>query len=108
MSATTKKMDETKLADEIVGVLDPAVVRVCSEVRDAIRYAVRGKSLKLRSILLRRDALRKLLTDPARSVKIEYLKRDLLRATMQRIEFRYPRLATRPRMDMAEAVEAAV
>ena len=103
-----RKTDETKLADEIVGVLDPAVVRICSEVRDAIRYAVRGKSLKLRSILLRRDALRKLLTDPARSVKIEYLKRDLLRAAMHRLEFRYPRLAARTRVDMTEAVEAAV
>src|SRR5947199_9591355 len=108
MKTTIKTMDETKLAAEIVGVLDPAVVRVCSEVRDAIRYAVRGKSLKLRTILLRREALRKLLTDPARSVKIEYLKRDLLRATMQRIEFRYPRPATGPRADMAEAVKAAV
>lgn len=108
MSATTKKMDETRLADEIVSVLDPAVVRACSEVRDAIRYAVRGKSLKLRSILLRRDALRRLLTDPARSVKIEYLKRELLRAAEHRLEFRYPRLAARPRQEMAEAVEAAV
>ena len=104
MSTTTKKMDEAKLADEIVGVLDPAVVRVCSEVRDAIRYAVRGKSLKLRSILLRRDALRRLLTDPARSVKIEYLKRDLLRAAMQRLEFRYPRLAARPHPELAEVI----
>jgi hypothetical protein len=108
MSATTKKLDETKIADEIVSVLDPAVVRACSEVRDAIRYAVRGKSLKLRSILLRRDALRRLLTDPARSVKIEYLKRELLRVAMHRIEFRYPRLAARQGQDMAEAVEAAV
>lgn len=108
MSATTQKMDETKLADEIVGVLDPAVVRVCSEARDAIRYAVRGNSLKLRSILLRRDALRRLLTDPARSVKVEYLKRDLLRAAMHRLEFRYPRLTARTRVEMPEAVEAAV
>jgi hypothetical protein len=108
MSATTKKLDETKIADEIVSVLDPAVVRACSEVRDAIRYAVRGKSLKLRSILLRRDALRRLLTDPARSVKIEYLKRELLRAALHRLEFRYPRLAARPRQDMPEVVEAAV
>ncbi len=107
MSTTTQKIDETKLADEIVGVLDPAVVRVCSEVRGAIRYAVRGKSLKLRSILLRRDALRRLLTDPAGSVKIEYLKRDLLRAAMHRIEFRYPHL-TRTRVETAEPVEAAV
>ena len=107
MSATTKKLDETKLADEIVGVLDPAVVRVCSEVRDAIRYAVRGKSLKLRTILLRRDALRRLLTDPARSVKIEYLKRDLLRAAFHRTEFRYPHL-TRARVEDCQPIEAAV
>ena len=91
MTTTIKRMDETKLAAEIVGVLDPAVVRACSEVRDAIRYAVRGKSLKLRTILLGRSALRRLLTDPARDVKIEYLKRDLLRSARQRIEFRYPR-----------------
>jgi len=107
MSTTTKKMDEAKLADEIVGVLDPAVVRACSEVRDAIRYAVRGKSLKLRSILLRRDALRRLLTDPARSVKIEYLKRDLLRAAFHRTEFRYPHL-TRARVEDCLPIEAAV
>ena len=107
MGTTTKKMDEAKLADEIVGVLDPAVVRACSEVRDAIRYAVRGKSLKLRSILLRRDALRRLLTDPARSVKIEYLKRDLLRAAFHRTEFRYPHL-TRARVEDCLPIEAAV
>ncbi|MDQ6802835.1 MAG: hypothetical protein M3041_18685 [Acidobacteriota bacterium] len=107
MSTTTKKMDETTLADEIVGVLDPAVVRACSEVRDAIRYAVRGKTLKLRSILLRRDALRRLLTDPARSVKIEYLKRDLLRAAFHRTEFRYPHL-TRARVEDCQPIEAAV
>src|SRR5258706_6981237 len=105
MSMATKKMDEAKLADEIVGVLDPAAVRVCSEVRDAIRYAVRGKSLKLRSILLRRDALRRLLTDPARAVKVEYLKRDLLRAAFHRTELRYPHLA-RARVEDCLAIEA--
>jgi hypothetical protein len=102
-----KKMDVAKLADEIIGVLDPAVVRACSEDRDAIRYAVRGKSLKLRTILLRRDALRRLLTDPARSVKVEYLKRDLLRAAFHRTEFRYPHL-TRARLEDCLPVEAAV
>ncbi|HYS52432.1 MAG TPA: hypothetical protein VER58_01545 [Thermoanaerobaculia bacterium] len=108
MKTTITKMDETKLAAEIVGVLDPAVVRVCSEVRDAIRYAVRGKSLKLRSILLRRDALRRLLTDPAGDVKIEYLKRDLVRAAMHRIEYRYPHAAAWRARDPEPAIEAAV
>ena len=91
MSTAIKNMDEAKLADEIVGVLDPAVVRACSDDRDAIRYAVRGKSLKLRTIVLRRDALRRLVSDPSSAVKIEYLKRDLLRSAIHRTEFRYPR-----------------
>jgi len=108
MNAPIRKMDETKLAAEIVGVLDPAVVRACSDARDAIRYAVRGKSLKLRSILLRRDALRRLLTDPAREVKIEYLKRDLVRAAIHRVEFRYPHAsAWRARVD-EDCLEAAI
>jgi hypothetical protein len=107
MDTTMKKMDESRLAAEIVGVLDPAVVRACADVRDAIRYAVRGKSYKLRSILLRRDALRRLLTDPAGPIKIEYLKRDLLRSARLRVEYRYPHLATASRCE-DEAVEAAV
>jgi hypothetical protein len=41
-------------------------------------------------------------------VKIEYLRRELLRAALHRLEFRYPRLAARPRQDMPEPVEAAV
>ena len=103
-----RKTDETKLADEIVGVLDPAVVRVCSEVRDAIRYAVRGKSLKLRSILLRRDALRRLLKDAAAAVKIEYLKRDLLRSAATRIEYRYPRLGLARRQNVRSLTWATI
>jgi hypothetical protein len=107
MSTTINKTDEARLAAEIVGVLDPSVVRACSDVRDAIRYAVRGKSLKLRSIVLGRNALRRLLKDPAGAVKIEYLKRDLLRAVMQRIEYRYPRAITSPsclqETDLAQA-----
>jgi hypothetical protein len=85
-----KNMDETRLAEEIVSVLQPAV-RACTSERDIIRYAVRGKLLKLRSIILDRGALRRLLKDAAAAVKIEYLKRDLLRAAGLRSEYRYPR-----------------
>ena len=84
-------MDEAKLAAEIVSVLDPAALRACSSERQVIRYAVRGKSLKLRTIIFDRSALRRLLQTRDGAVKIEYLKRDLLRATMNRIEYRYPR-----------------
>ena len=47
---TKTNMDEAKLAAEIVSVLQPAALRACSQERDVIRYAVRGDSLKLRTI----------------------------------------------------------
>jgi hypothetical protein len=84
------KQDETKIAEEIVSVLDPAVLRACTPERAVIRYAVRGKSLKLRTIVFDRNALRRLLSGRDAAVKVEYLKRDLLRATTNRIEYRYP------------------
>jgi hypothetical protein len=108
MNTTITKMDEAKLAAEIVGVLDPAVVRSCSDTRTAIRYAVRGETLKLRTIVLSREALRRLLTDPSGAVKIEYLKRDLLRCATHRAEYRYPHLsASRGRTEECQPVEAA-
>ena len=87
-----KSMDETKLAEEIVSVLEPSALRACSAERDVIRYAVRG-AMKLRTIVFDRAALRRLLNDAVAPVKIDYLKRDLLRVTDQRVEYRYPRPA---------------
>jgi hypothetical protein len=82
---------ETALADEIVSVLRSAALRVFSLGGEGIRYTVRGATLKLRSIVLDRKALRRLLRDPMVAVKIEYLKRDLLRCAAQTVEYRYPR-----------------
>ncbi|HXA17921.1 MAG TPA: hypothetical protein VN380_13065 [Thermoanaerobaculia bacterium] len=91
MSSAIKTTDETRLAEEIVGTLDADAVRVCSDDRDSIRFAIRSAGMKLRSIVLRRLALRRLLSDPAGPVKIEYLQRELRRAAGQRVEFAYPR-----------------
>ena len=88
---STKAIDETKLAEEIVGVVGDEVVRVCSDDRDSLRFAVRSAVLKLRSIVLNRASLRRLLLDPLGEVKIAYLKRDLRRAAQQRAEYVYPR-----------------
>jgi hypothetical protein len=43
MSTGIKTMDDMTLAEEIVSVLDAQVVRVCSDDRDNLRYAIRGK-----------------------------------------------------------------
>ncbi len=93
MNTAIKNLDEARLAAEIVSVLQPAALRVCCDDRDVICYAVRGNSLKLRTIVLDREALNRLLTDPQGTVKIEYLKRDLLRSASERTIYRYPRMA---------------
>jgi hypothetical protein len=90
MSTAIKTMDETRLAEEIVSVVDGRVVRVCSDDRENVRFAVRG-SMKLRSVVLGRAALRRLLHDRDGAIKIEYLQRDLIRSIDQRGEFVYPR-----------------
>jgi hypothetical protein len=88
-----KSMDETKLAEEIVSVLEPSALRACSPESDVIRFAVRSGAMKLRTIIFNRAALRRLLSDTAALVKVDYLKRDLLRVADQRSEYRYPRAA---------------
>ncbi|HEV7765957.1 MAG TPA: hypothetical protein VGQ76_13215 [Thermoanaerobaculia bacterium] len=87
----SQTFDETRVAEEIVNVLPSGVARELSAERDAIRYAVRAEGMKLRTIVLSRSSLRRLSEDPARDVKVEYLRRDLLDAATHRSEFRYPR-----------------
>ena len=85
---------ELHVAEEIVSVLPGgSFMRVCSDEHDAVRYAVRSADLKLRSVVLSRTSLRRLVNDPARAIKIEYLQRDLLRSAKRRSEFNYPRLS---------------
>lgn len=83
--------DEAALADAIVSVLPTRVAREFSSERDSIRYAVRAEAMKLRTIVLSRRSLRRLMDDPSRDVKIEYLQRDLVAAAQFRSEYRYPR-----------------
>ena len=85
-----------RLAEAIVGVLSAVPERVeCASNRGDICYEVRSRSLKLRPIVLNRAALRRLLSATNGVVKIEYLKRDLLRIAAHRAEYRYPRRASR-------------
>src|SRR5437868_7093515 len=99
MSTAIKTMDETRLADEIVRVLPEGAIRVCAADRETIHYAVRSRELKLRSVVLGRHALRRLLHDRDGVIKIEYLQRDLLRSAETRFEFTYPRPRVAPRED---------
>ena len=102
-----KMTDEARLAAEIVGVLDPAALRACPAEPDVIRYAVRG--LRLRTIIFNREALRRLIESEDAAVKVEYLKRDLLRTATQRVEYRYPRPSVaRARSEQPEKQRAAI
>ena len=80
-----------RLAEAIVSVLNSVPQRVECSDRSDICYEIRSRSLKLRSITLNRAALRRLLTATNGVVKIEYLKRDLLRMSVRQTSYRYPR-----------------
>lgn len=92
----TRSIDETRIAEEIVSVLPAGVARALTSDRETIRYSVRAKGLKLRTIVFIRESLRRLITDPARAIKVEYLQRDLARSANRRGEFRYPRPQLHP------------
>ena len=89
---TITNYDETRMAEEIVSILPAGVVRQCSPEKTTIRYTLRADGLKLRTIVFSRASLRRLIEDPARAIKVEYLQRDLLDSATRRAEFRYPRL----------------
>ncbi|HET7711878.1 MAG TPA: hypothetical protein VFL80_08105 [Thermoanaerobaculia bacterium] len=87
-----RAMSETWLAEEIVKVLpEGSWIRVAESDHSALRFVVNAERLKLRSIVLSRASLRRLMDDPARGVKVEYLQKDLLWSAGRRSEFRYPR-----------------
>lgn len=87
----TTELSDTAVAEEIVSVLRFPALRFRSIADAAISYRVRDTSLKLRWVVLDRDSLRRLLLDRDRAVKIEYLKRDLLRSARLFRVYRYPR-----------------
>lgn len=79
-------------AEEILNVLpEGSVMRICSDDRDSLRYAVRAAGLKLRQITLSRASLRRLVDDPQSAIKIDYLRRDIERSAKKRESFQYPR-----------------
>jgi len=88
----SKDTQELNVAEEILSVLPAgSVMRVCSDDRETLRYAVRATGLKLRQVTLSRASLRRLVDDPLSTVKIDYLRRDLERSANRREAFQYPR-----------------
>lgn len=88
----SKDAQELNVADEILSVLPAgSVMRICSDDRDTLRYAVRAAGLKLRQITLSRASLRRLIEDPQSAIKIDYLRRDIERSAKRREAFQYPR-----------------
>jgi len=98
----SRTYDEIRIAEEIVSVLPAGVARELSTEKESIRYAVRDASMKLRTIVMSRISLRRLLEDPAREVKVEYLQRDLVETAASRSEFRYPRPHVMPKVTIRQ------
>ena len=70
-----RRIDESQVADE-----------------ETISFSVdRRPGWRLASIIFSRSALRKLVADPEKAVKLEYIRRDLVRTASSREEYRYPR-----------------
>ena len=98
---------ELQMAEEIVSVLPVGSwMRLCSDEREVIRYVVRAPKLALRSVILSRASLRRLMADPAGAVKVEYLQRELLEAAPRRCEFRFPRAVRRAKAAPESGVAA--
>lgn len=94
MNTSQGTAEETRIAQEIMSALPAdSFARVCSDDRESVRFTVSSDLLELRSVIFSRESLRRLLADPDRAVKIDYLQRDLLSSAIRRNEFRYPRLS---------------
>jgi hypothetical protein len=102
----SRTYDETRIAEQIVSVLPAGVARELSTEKENVRYAVRDTRMKLRTIVMSRISLRRLIDDPARDVKIEYLQRDLMETAAQRTEFRYPRPHVMPKLVVRHAYQS--
>ena len=59
---------------------------------------------KLRRVVFSRLSLGRLAADHDREVKLDYLRRDLLRCAPHRAEYRYPRVVTHPPLTVVRAV----
>ena len=107
--STMKTNDEIRIAEEIVSVLPAGTVaRVCSDDRETVRYAVRAPGMRLRTIVFRRDSLRRLLQDVLRAIKVDYLRRDLERTASRRSEFQYPLPARLHHIPITRSASVAV
>jgi hypothetical protein len=83
----------TRLAKEILAVIPEEFLALEEDGQEVIRYRVRGSqgSWKIRLVVFGRESLDRLDRDPLRSVKVEYLQRELLRMAPIRRLWGYPR-----------------
>ena len=89
---TEKKTAEATLAEELVRSLpDMPAAELVGDDSQTVRFRVRQAGWKLATIVFSKRALRKLLNDPIREVKVEYLRRDILRSALRRVSYSYPR-----------------
>ena len=81
-----------RVADEIVSVLRGIARRVQCAQNGDICYAINGPSIKLRSVIFDRAALWAVIGSSDAAAKVEYLKRELIRAADEDSQYRYPRM----------------
>ncbi len=81
-----------RLAQEIVSEMPAGSINRIEEYPDRIQFRTgSGHPYRIERIVIGRESLEKLQTDPQRDVKIEYLKRELGRSVSTRRTWAYPR-----------------
>jgi hypothetical protein len=91
-NSMTQAIDTTQEMKVAEKVLEPLEHEHWSEDDKFIRIRIRkGPGSRLASVIFSKLALRRLISDPDRDVKVEYLRRDIARQARWRREYRYPR-----------------
>ncbi len=90
MAADKIESADMRVAEQLLRLL-PGVTAEMFEDDQTIRIRLRKPGWKLASIVLWKSALAKLQKDPMRSVKIEYLGRDIRRVGASAVRYQFPR-----------------
>jgi hypothetical protein len=91
MHAAMKISSEQEIAQAVLRALPTGAARLVCDDGESLHYAISAPSLKLSSVVFRKESLRALQNDPDREVKLEYLARDIAGSARRRADYSYPR-----------------
>ena len=82
--------EEMMMAEQIIAMLAPRSVQLLCDDGNLIAFVIQKDGWKLERVIFSRSALQKLLSDPQRRIKGEYLAHDIKRSAARRKSYVYP------------------